>query len=77
MRFGEKAAALSIRAYHLGQINESRCLQIVNATSLELQGKVNFKEVGQNLYIVEFQDTRDLQRVQDGRPWSFNRFMLC
>lgn len=41
-----------------------------------LQGKVNFKEVDQNRYIVEFQDTLYMERVEVGRPQSFNWYLL-
>lgn len=46
-------------------------------TSWKLQGKENIKEVGQNLFIFEFQVTLDLVKVQNGRPWSFDRNLLC
>lgn len=36
-----------------------------------------FNKVGNNLFVVEFQATLDLKRVQDGRPWTFDQNLLC
>lgn len=33
-----------------------------------LKGKVDFKEVGFNLFIIEFKETIDLERIREGRP---------
>lgn len=47
-------------------------------TIWKLQGNVKFRKVGTNLFIVEFQDVQDLQKVQDGtRPWTFDQNLLC
>lgn len=42
-----------------------------------LQGRVDFLEVGNNLFVVEFQDKLDLLKVLVGRPWSFDRNLFC
>lgn len=42
-----------------------------------LQSIVNFKEVGPNLFLLEFHDLSDLKKVKDGRPWSFDRYLFC
>lgn len=42
----------------------------------KLKGKVSIKEVGTNLFIFEFQETLDLEKVQNGRSCSFNRNLL-
>lgn len=39
--------------------------------------RVDFKEIGPNLYIVEFQDKNDLKKVQDDWPGSFDRYLFC
>lgn len=43
-----------------------------------MEGRVTFKEVQDNLWLVEFSDGEDKIRVLEGRPWSFERqiFML-
>lgn len=41
------------------------------------QGKVKFKEVGTNLFLIKFRENLDLKWVQEGRPWSFDRNLLC
>lgn len=41
-----------------------------------LQSKEEFGGVGNNLFVVKFQDALDLQRVQDGRHWTFNRNLI-
>lgn len=33
-----------------------------------LKEKVDFKEVGFNLFIIEFKETIDLERIREGRP---------
>jgi hypothetical protein len=41
-----------------------------------LVGRVSFKEIQENLWIIEFSDGVDRQRVLEGRPWSFDRYIL-
>ncbi|XP_040987664.1 uncharacterized protein LOC121235381 [Juglans microcarpa x Juglans regia] len=36
-----------------------------------------FSEVGTNKFLVEFNKEEDLQKVIKGRPWSFDRWLLC
>lgn len=43
----------------------------------KLQGKVDFTEVGNNLFIVEFKEASDLKKILDGRPWSFDKNLFC
>ncbi|KAF5477665.1 hypothetical protein F2P56_004284, partial [Juglans regia] len=38
---------------------------------------LQFSEVGTNKYLIEFQSKKDLDRVINGRPWSFDRWLLC
>lgn len=38
---------------------------------------LQFSEVGANKYLIEFQSKKDLDRVINGRPWSFDRWLLC
>lgn len=46
-------------------------------TSLwRLVGRVQFKEIQEALWILEFSDLDDKQRVLDSRPWLFDRFVL-
>lgn len=40
------------------------------------KGKIDFNEVGFNLYILEFKNSFDLERIREGCPWSFNRNLL-
>lgn len=42
----------------------------------KMKDKVTCKEVGFNLFLIEFQEVLDLQKIQEGRPWSFDRFLL-
>lgn len=41
-----------------------------------MKDKVSFKEVGFNLFLIEFLDNLDLQKILEGRSWSFDRFLL-
>lgn len=43
----------------------------------QTQRHVDFKEIGPNLYIVEFQDKNDFKKVQDGRLWTFDKYRVC
>lgn len=43
----------------------------------KLKSWVHFRVVGVNLFLFEFQNDYDLMRVQRGRPWSFDRNLLC
>ncbi|KAF5471373.1 hypothetical protein F2P56_008182 [Juglans regia] len=36
-----------------------------------------FSEVGMNKFLIEFNKEEDLQKVIKGRPWSFDRWLLC
>lgn len=40
----------------------------------KLKGGVVFKEVGANMFLIEFHNDVDPQK---GRPWSFDRNLLC
>lgn len=42
-----------------------------------LKGRVDFKEVGFDLFIIEFLETLDLKRIKEGRRWSFDRNLIC
>lgn len=42
-----------------------------------LKGKVTIKEAGANLFTFEFQQTLYLEKVHNGRPWSFDQNLLC
>lgn len=41
-----------------------------------LKGRVEFKEVCFNLFIIEFRETLDITRIQEGRPWMFDQNLL-
>lgn len=38
----------------------------------KLRGTVDFKEVGHNLFLIGFFENLDIQKVQEGRPWTFD-----
>ncbi|KAF5445241.1 hypothetical protein F2P56_034307 [Juglans regia] len=38
---------------------------------------VNIVDVGFNLFLFEFANETDLQKVCDGQPWSFDQCLLC
>ncbi|XP_042942902.1 uncharacterized protein LOC122277085 [Carya illinoinensis] len=41
------------------------------------EGWIQFKEVGNNGMLVEFQHESDKTKVLQGRPWSFDRSLVC
>lgn len=46
-------------------------------TLWKLHNIVDFKEIGPNLYIVEFKGINDLKKVLEVRLWSFDRYLFC
>lgn len=46
-------------------------------TIWHLKGQIVFKEVGFILFIIEFKEILDLERIKDGRPWSFDQNLSC
>lgn len=42
------------------------------------EGNISFKILGENLFLIEFTDKRDKERVLEGRPWIFegNLFLI-
>ncbi|XP_042942840.1 uncharacterized protein LOC122277023 [Carya illinoinensis] len=38
---------------------------------------VQFTEVGSNKFLIEFNLEEDMKRVIAGRPWSFDRWLIC
>lgn len=43
----------------------------------KLIDKAYFKEVGHNLFLIEFFETLDIQKVQERYPWSFDHNLSC
>ncbi|KAF5459069.1 hypothetical protein F2P56_023057 [Juglans regia] len=43
----------------------------------QLDRKVIFKEVSKNLVLVELKERADKRRIMQGRPWSFDKNLLC
>ncbi|XP_042972731.1 uncharacterized protein LOC122304523 [Carya illinoinensis] len=41
-----------------------------------LQGWVKFKEIGDQSFLIEFQELADKEKVLGGRPWFFDRCLL-
>jgi hypothetical protein len=37
----------------------------------KLFGNASFKVLGENLFLIDFSDKRDKERVLSGRPWDF------
>jgi hypothetical protein len=38
---------------------------------------IQFKEIQENLWVIEFTEMKDKQRVLDGRPWLFDRHLVA
>ncbi|XP_042969013.1 uncharacterized protein LOC122301685 [Carya illinoinensis] len=43
----------------------------------KIRGGVQFKGVGTNLFLIEFQNSSDIAKVKLGRPWQFDRNLIC
>ncbi|XP_042988841.1 uncharacterized protein At4g02000-like [Carya illinoinensis] len=43
----------------------------------KIDGRLKFKEVGRNKFLIEFQSTSERSRVLRGRPWSFDKNPVC
>jgi hypothetical protein len=39
-------------------------------------GRVTFKEVGDNLFLIEFQHDWEKSRILEGRPWTFDGYLI-
>ncbi|XP_042954587.1 uncharacterized protein LOC122290997 [Carya illinoinensis] len=43
----------------------------------KVEGQVSFKELDSNKCLIEFQNVYEKERVLAGRPWSFDRSLMC
>ncbi|KAG7967887.1 hypothetical protein I3843_08G123100 [Carya illinoinensis] len=43
----------------------------------QVEGKAIIKDVGWNKFLVEFKEVADKRRILKGRPWSFDKSLLC
>ncbi|KAF5458418.1 hypothetical protein F2P56_022445 [Juglans regia] len=43
----------------------------------QIEGKAVFKEVGRNKFLVECKKVEDKKRIMKGRPWSFDKNLVC
>ncbi|XP_031260445.1 uncharacterized protein LOC116118597 [Pistacia vera] len=43
----------------------------------KLEGWIHFTDAGEKLFLLEFQNVTDLQKVLNGRPWSFDRALIA
>ncbi|KAF5443021.1 hypothetical protein F2P56_035618 [Juglans regia] len=43
----------------------------------QIEGKAVFKEVGRNKFLVELKEKADKKRIMQGRPWSFDKNLIC
>lgn len=43
----------------------------------KLKGRVIFKEVVTNIFVVNFQNEAELHKVQQGQLWTFDKYLLC
>lgn len=41
-----------------------------------VEGRIFFKEIQETIWLFEFTEAKDKQRVLDGRPWSYDRSLL-
>lgn len=88
----KNAVVLSIEAMHESTLRGKSCLlsqvianKIVNREAFKKtmsaawkpEGWVKFKEVGKNRMLVDFQLEKDKTKVMLGRPWSFDRMLVC
>ncbi|XP_042954583.1 uncharacterized protein LOC122290994 [Carya illinoinensis] len=43
----------------------------------KVEGQTSFKNLGSNRFLIEFQNSKDKERVMVARPWSFDRSLVC
>ncbi|XP_042952206.1 uncharacterized protein LOC122289287 [Carya illinoinensis] len=75
----------------LSEEKSKRCLAVLVITEKEVNkgafratmskawqviGRVTFKDLGQNKFLVEFQSALEKTRVLKSRPWTFDRFLV-
>lgn len=43
----------------------------------KLRGRIQFRKIGTNLFLIEFQKASDMAKVKQGRPWMFDHNLIC
>lgn len=43
----------------------------------QVEGKAIIKDVGRNKFLIELKRLDDKKRIMNGRPWSFDKQLLC
>lgn len=43
----------------------------------QTEGKSRLSEMGRNAFLIELSDLVDKRRIMHGRPWSFDKFLIC
>ncbi|XP_042939400.1 uncharacterized protein LOC122274425 [Carya illinoinensis] len=67
-----------IFAFHLYDRSVNReAFKSTMAKVWNLEGWITFKEIGFNKFLIEFQLLSDKRKVLQGRPWSFDRHLIC
>ncbi|XP_042973058.1 uncharacterized protein LOC122304860 [Carya illinoinensis] len=51
--------------------------QATMSKAWKVEGQVLFKELGSNKVLIGFQNVYEKERVLEGRPWSFDRSLVC
>ncbi|XP_042950180.1 uncharacterized protein LOC122282289 [Carya illinoinensis] len=59
------------------KVINSEAFKISMGRIWKLRGGLKIKGVGKNLFLFEFDEATDMQKVKLGRPWTFDRQLLC
>lgn len=43
----------------------------------QTEGRIVFREVGWNRFLIEFQGEKEKNRIMQGQLWSFDKFLMC
>lgn len=80
----EEALLASIKGHHciLAKIFNDRVVnreafQTTMAKAWKPEGRLTFKEFGDTKFLLELQLHTDKEKIMKGRPWSFDRHLIC
>ncbi|CAI9757817.1 unnamed protein product [Fraxinus pennsylvanica] len=72
----KRAKCLAFRVLAEPEVNKG-ALKTTMLQIWQLEGKAVIKEIGRNTFLLELIRVSDKKRILSGRPWSFDKILLC
>ncbi|KAF5447349.1 hypothetical protein F2P56_032906, partial [Juglans regia] len=73
---GEKKFCLQLLVVAEKQVNKE-AFRTTMSKLWSPEGWIQFKEMGINKFLMEFEMEQDKKKVLQGHPWTFDRFLVC